>query len=58
MTSFFNITKEKFIEHLNIKETVHLKKLSPETYPMSHVTATIVGGSKSYRTGSDPKTIM
>ena len=30
--------------------------LSTETSPMSHVTATVMGGSHSYLEGSDPKT--
>ena len=29
--------------------------LSTETSPMSHVTVSVVGGSKSYLRGSDPK---
>ena len=39
---------EKYVEDLSIKCTVNLDKLSTETYPMPHVTATVVGGSKSY----------
>ena len=47
----------EIIPHLNSKPTVILKILSSETYPMSNITATVVGGSKSYWTGSDLKTM-
>ena len=38
------------------KLVLNLKILSTETSPMSHVIATVMGGSPSYLTGSDPKT--
>ena len=36
---------ENLVKHPNIKCTVYLNILITETYPMSHVTATVVGGS-------------
>ena len=47
--------KKKRVFFLIFKVVSNIKILSTETSPMSHVTATVVGGSHSYVTGSDPK---
>ena len=47
--------KKKTEFFLFLKVVSNIKILSTETSPMSHVTATVVGGSHSYVTGSDPK---
>ena len=41
-----------------ILKVLNLWILSTETSPMSHVTATVMGGSHSYLEGSDPKQKM
>ena len=52
------------MDHLSIYQKVtkkqkrillNLEILSTETSPMSHVTATVMGGSSSYWSGIDPK---
>ena len=37
------------------KNILNFEILSTETSPMSHVTATVMGGSSSYWSGIDPK---
>ena len=49
-----NVLHTTPLHSLGLRAARFSKILSTETSPMSHVTATVVVGSRSYQWGSDP----